>query len=359
MVESFRFQSWVFLLFVPVVIALLFWTNRKSRRSRVIFSSLDGLERCPVTFFARLRILLPWLSGLGLILLIFGMARPQWGKSESRISGDGIAIQLAIDISGSMEAIDFQIRNEDVDRLSAVKEVVKEFVLGSSESGLRGRRDDSVGLVAFGGFADSKCPLTLDHGALIDIVKSLEIPKAVRDRRGRVVNEQALQEELATAIGDGLALSVSQLKESKAKSKVIILLTDGDNNAGVVDPREAASIAKELGIKVYTIGIGKNGVVRIPREDELGRRILVPAQFRVDEKLLKEMADTTGGIFFNASDSQGLTDVYARIDQLEKSQLEETKYSQYHELYPWFVMLGLLLLGLVHGLNATRFRSLT
>ncbi len=258
-----------------------------------------------------------------------------------------------------MEAIDFQIRDEDVDRLSAVKEVVKEFVLGSVASGLKGRRDDSVGLVAFGGFADSKCPLTLDHGALIDIVNSLEIPKAVRDRRGRVINEQALQEELATAIGDGLALSVSQLKECKAKSKVVILLTDGDNNAGVVDPREAASIAKELGIKVYTIGIGKNGIVRIPREDELGRRILVPAQFRVDEKLLREIADTTGGLYFNAADSQGLTEVYAKIDALEKSQLEETKFAQYHELYPWFVTSGLCLLGLIHCLNATRFRSLT
>lgn len=359
MVESFRFQSWFFLLAVPVVVSLVLWTNRKSSRPRIIFSSLDGFERCPVTLLTRLRSLLPWLSGLGLVLLTIGMARPQWGKSESRISGDGIAIQLAIDISGSMEAIDFQIRNEDVDRLSAVKEVVKEFVLGATTSGLRGRRDDSVGLVAFGGFADSKCPLTLDHGALIDIVSSLEIPKAVRDRRGRVINEQALQEELATAIGDGLALSISQLKESKAKSKVVILLTDGDNNAGVVDPREAAAIAKELGIKVYTIGIGKNGIVRIPREDEMGRRILVPAQFRVDEKLLKEIADTTGGIFFNATDSQGLTEVYAKIDALEKSQLEETKYSQYHELYPWFVVSGLLLLGLVHGLNSTRFRSLT
>ncbi|MFN7293101.1 MAG: vWA domain-containing protein [Pirellula sp.] len=359
MVESFRFQSWFFLAAIPIVVSIVLWSNRKLNRPRVIFSSIDGLEQCPVTAMTRLRGLLPWLSGLGMVLLTIGLARPQWGKSESRISGDGIAIQLAIDISGSMEAIDFQIRNEDVDRLSAVKEVVKEFILGSTSNGLKGRRDDSVGLVAFGGFADSKCPLTLDHGALIDIVSSLEIPRAVRDRRGRVINEQSLQEELATAIGDGLALSISQLKESKAKSKVVILLTDGDNNAGVVDPKEAAAIAKELGIKVYTIGIGKNGIVRIPREDDLGRRILVPAQFRVDEKLLREIADITGGIYFNAADSQGLTDVYAKIDALEKSQLEETKYSQYHELYPWFVMSGLLLLGLVHGLNTTRFRSLT
>jgi len=359
MVESFRFQSWYFLMIIPIVFLLIVIANRPTMRPRIIYSSLEGLEKCPVTMMGRLRRLLPWFSFLGFALLAIGLARPQWGKSESRISGDGIAIQLSIDVSGSMEAIDFQIRGEDVDRLSAVKEVVKEFVLGSTTSGLKGRRDDSVGLVAFGGFADSKCPLTLDHGALIDIVNSLEVPRAVRDRRGRVINEQALQEELATAIGDGLALSVSQLKESSAKSKVVILLTDGDNNAGVVDPREAASIAKELGIKVYTIGIGKNGIVRIPREDELGRRVLVPAQFRVDEKLLREIADETGGIYFNAADSQGLADVYAKIDALEKSQLEETKYSQYHEVYPWFVMSGLVVLGIVHGLRATRFRDLT
>jgi Ca-activated chloride channel family protein len=359
MVESFRFQSWYFLIAIPIVVGLLVWANRRSARSRVVFSSLDGLEHCPMTLLGHLHPLLPWLTGVGFVLLTIGLARPQWGRSESRISSEGIAIQLAIDISGSMEAIDFQINNEDVDRLTAVKKVVKEFVLGSRASGLPGRRDDSIGLVAFGGFADSKCPLTLDHGALIDIVDSLEIPKAVRDRRGRVINEQALQEELATAIGDGLALSISQLKESKAKSKVIILLTDGDNNAGVVDPKEAASIAKELGIKVYTIGIGRNGIVRVPREDELGRRVLVPAQFRVDERLLKEIADETGGLFFNASDSEGLAKVYAKIDALEKSQLEETKFAQYQELYPWFLSVGLLLLGLVHGLNATRFRSLT
>ncbi|XZE20575.1 VWA domain-containing protein [Pirellulaceae bacterium SH449] len=359
MVESFRFQSWYILIAIPIVVGLLVWVNRRSARPRVVFSSLDGLEHCPMTVIGQVRPLLPWLTGVGFVLFTIGLARPQWGRSESRISGEGIAIQLAIDISGSMEAIDFQINNEDVDRLTAVKEVVKEFVQGSKASGLPGRRDDSIGLVAFGGFADSKCPVTLDHGALIDIVDSLEVPKAVRDRRGRVINEQALQEELATAIGDGLALSISQLKESKAKSKVIILLTDGDNNAGVVDPREAALIAKEFGIKVYTIGIGRNGIVRIPREDELGRRVLVPAQFRVDERLLKEIADETGGLFFNASDSEGLTRVYAKIDALEKSQLEETKFAQYHELYPWFVTIGLLLLGLVHGLNATRFRSLT
>lgn len=304
----------------------------------------------------RIRRTLPWFYGLGLLLTVLGLARPQSGKSESRITGEGIAIEMVLDISGSMEALDFQLNGEDVSRLEAVKHVMGQFVLGAKD--LSGRRDDLVGVVAFGGFADSKCPLTLDHGALVDIVNGLQIPKPVRDRTGRVINAAALQEELATAIGDGLALGADRLRDAKAKSKVLVLLTDGDSNAGVVDPREAATIAGELGIKVYTIGIGRNGVVPVPQEDDYGRTVLVPAQFRIDEELLREIAQTTGGTYFHASDSEGLAEVYAQIDQLEKSQFEESKYSEYTELFRWFAGSGLALILAVNVLRETRFRSL-
>jgi Ca-activated chloride channel homolog len=263
-----------------------------------------------------------------------------------------------LDVSGSMEALDFQLDGEDVSRLEAVKHVIGEFILGSRESGLQGRKDDLVGVVAFGGFADSKCPLTLDHGALVDIVDGLQIPKPIRDQSGRVINAESLQEELATAIGDGVALGADRLRDAKAKSKVMVLLTDGDSNAGVVDPREAATIAKELGIKVYTIGIGRNGVVPIPQEDEFGRTVLVPAQFRIDEDLLREIAETTGGTYFHASDSEGLAGIYSQIDRLEKSQFEESKYSEYTELFKWFAGSGLALILAVNVLRETRFRSL-
>lgn len=213
-------------------------------------------------------------------------------------------------------------------------------------------------MVAFGGFADSKCPLTLDHGALVEIVKSLEIPRPIRDRQGKVLNAETLQEELATAIGDGVALGIDRLREAKSKSKVLILLTDGDSNAGAIDPREAAKIAKELGIKIYTIGIGRNGIVPFPQEDELGRRILMQAQFRIDEELLREMAETTNASYFHASDSKGLAKVYAEIDRMEKTEIEETKYAQYTELYRWFAGSGLALILGVHLLLETRFRSL-
>jgi Ca-activated chloride channel family protein len=340
------------------VLAALWWRYRPRSRPAAVFSSVTDLRGLPVTTAQRLRRFLPYLYGLGLCLAIAGLARPQAGKAESRISGQGIAIELVIDISGSMEAIDFQLAGKDVSRLQAVKHVIEEFVLGSRSSGLSGRTDDLIGLVAFGGFADSKCPLTLDHGALVDIVQGLEIPRPIRDSQGRVINVQGLQEELATAIGDGVALGVDRLRGAKAKSKVLILLTDGDNNAGVVDPREAARIALESSIKVYTIGIGRNGTVPIPQEDEFGNRVLVPARFRIDEELLREMAQTGKGRYFHASDSEGLAEVYAEIDKLEKSQLEETKYSEYTELYPWVAGTGLVLILAIGVLTETRFRSL-
>jgi Ca-activated chloride channel family protein len=351
-------DSWFWLMLAPAVVLALAWRSRPKGRPAAVFSSLNDLKGLPVTLAQRLRRLLPYLYGVGLCLLIIALARPQAGRAESRISGEGIAIELVLDVSGSMEAIDFQLEGRDVSRLAAVKHVISEFVLGSRSSGLSGRPDDLIGLVAFGGFADSKCPLTLDHGALVDIVAGLEIPRPIRDGQGRVINAGTLQEELATAIGDGVALAVDRLRGAKAKSKVIVLLTDGDSNAGVVDPREAAGVAAESGIRLYTIGIGRSGTVPVPQEDEFGNRVLVPARFRIDEELLREMAKTGHGRYFHASDSEGLAQVYAEIDTLEKSRLEETKYSEYTELFRWFAAPGLAIVLLAGVLMETRFRSL-
>ncbi len=356
--NAFRLYSWFWLAAAPVALAALWWRFRPQGQPAAVFSSVADLKGLPVTLAQRLRRSTKYLYALGLFLAIAALARPQAGKGETRITGEGIAIEIVLDVSGSMEAVDFQLGGRDVSRLDAVEHVVEEFALGSRASGLSGRPDDLLGLVAFGGFADSKCPLTLDHGALVDIVKGLEIPKPIRDRQGRVINAQGLQEELATAIGDGVAAAVDRLRGAKAKSKVIILLTDGDCNAGVVDPREAAQLAAECAIRLYTIGIGQNGVVPFPQEDEFGNRSLVPAQFRIDEDLLREMAQTGRGRYFHASDSQGLAQVYSEIDKLEKSKLEETKYSEYTELYRWVAVPGLALILLVGALAETRFRSL-
>ncbi len=357
-VNALRLYSSLWLIVAPIALAALWWRHRRGRRPSAVFSSVADLKGLPVTMAQRIRRALPYAYGVGIALVVIGLARPQAGKAESKIRGQGVAIEMVLDVSGSMEAIDFQLNGQDVSRLEAVKHVIEEFVLGSRSSGLPGRPDDLIGLVAFGGFADSKCPLTLDHGALVDIVRGLEVPRPIRDSRGRVINADALKEELATAIGDGVAAGVDRLRGAKAKSKVLILLTDGDSNAGVVDPREAARIANESGIRVYMIGIGRNGTVPIPQEDAFGNRVLVPAQFRIDEELLREMADTGHGKYFHASDSEGLTEVYAEIDKLEKTELEESKYSEYTELFRWFAAPGLALVFLVGLFSETRFRSL-
>jgi len=356
--DSLRIESPLWLILVPIAFGALWWRFRPRRRPAALFSSIADFKGLPVTLAQRVRRAMPYVYAAGLLLMIAGLARPQSGRTESRITGEGIAIELVLDISGSMEALDFQLEGRDVNRLTAVKRVIQDFVLGSRERKLPGRPDDLVGLVAFGGFADSKCPLTLDHGALVDIVTSLEIPKPVHDRQGRVINAESLKEELATAIGDGVALGVDRLRAAKAKSKVLVLLTDGDSNAGVIDPRDAAKIAAESGIRVYTIGIGRNGVVPMPQTDEFGNRVLVPAQFHVDEELLREMAQTGSGQYFHASDLKGLAGVYAEIDQLEKTEFEETKYSEYLELFHWCAGPGFALILLVGTLMETRFRSL-
>jgi Ca-activated chloride channel family protein len=356
--EAFRFYSPLCFLVAPLAIACVWWAHHPRRRAAAVFSSLADLKNLPVTLAQRVRRLLPYVYALGLLLLVAALARPQSGKSEARIHSEGIAIEMVVDISGSMEALDFQLGGKDVSRVSAVKHVFSEFVLGSKESGLPGRRNDLVGLVAFGGYADSKCPLTLDHGALKSIVDGLEIPKAIYDKRGAIINQKTLEEDLATAIGDGVSLGVERLRPVNAKSKILILLTDGDSNAGVVDPREAAKIAASLGIRLYTIGIGRNGVVPFPRDDGMGGKVLVPVQFKIDEDLLKEMAQTGNGRYFHASDTIGLSEVYAEIDKMEKSKVEETKYTEYTELYPYFALPGLCIVFAVGFLNATRFRAL-
>lgn len=356
--ESFRIVSPLWLLLAPIVVIAVWRRSRHKRVPAALFSSVAHFRHLPVTWLQRVKRLFPVLEVIGVLFIVFALARPQSGRTESRIFGEGIAIELVLDVSGSMEALDFQLDGKTVNRLTAVKRVIRDFSLGSRENSLPGRPDDLIGLVAFGGFADSKCPLTLDHGALVDVVESLEIPRPIRDRQGRVINAQSLQEELATAIGDGIAVAVDRLRNLKAKSRVLVLLTDGDNNAGAIHPREAAEIAKAAGIRIYTIGIGTNGTVPIPQEDEFGNRVLVPAQFRIDEALLKDVANTTGGKYFHASNTNGLTKVYSEIDTLERTELEESKFSEYTELFVWFASPGLALILGVAVLRETRFRSL-
>ncbi|MFH0939902.1 MAG: VWA domain-containing protein [Planctomycetota bacterium] len=356
--DGFRFYSPQWFALLPLAIAVIIWSRHPRHQSAAVFSSLTDLKRLPVTVAQHIRRLFPFVYMFGFCLLILALARPQSAKSESQIRADGIAIELALDISGSMEAMDFQINEKDDSRLNAIKHVIKQFIAGSKKSGLSGRMNDLVGVVAFAGFADARCPLTLDHGALLDVVQQLETPKLLRDRRGKPLNEQSYREEQMTAIGDGLSLALDRLRNVDTKSKVVILLSDGDNNAGVVDPREAAKAARQLGVRVYAIGIGRTGYAPMPYQDEFGDRILQPTLVRLNEELLRGIAESASGQYFNATSTKALTDIYAEIDQLEKSKVEEIRYTEYQELYLWAAISGLALILVVGFLEATRFRSL-
>jgi Ca-activated chloride channel homolog len=353
---GFRFQDpWWLLLVLPVIAAgiAMYW---RRPRAAVLYSNVAMLRRLPVTWAQRGKRFLPMLFLAGMVALIIALARPQHGKEEFRIRAEGIAIEMAVDRSGSMQALDFTINNEPANRLETIKKVFREFVEGDGE--LTGRTDDLIGLVAFGGFAEAKCPLTLDHSALMQVLEDVKIPQPIRNRQGEIINQRLLQEESATAIGDAIALAVERLKPVKAKSKIIILLTDGESNAGVLEPLEAAKIAKTFGIKIYTIGIGSNDPVPFPTTDMFGRKVTIRQVFPLDEKTLNAIAETTGGKYFNARDTASLKEVYANINKLEKTVSEGRRYTQYRELFPFalFPGLGLILLELV--LVSTRFRTL-
>jgi len=249
---------------------------------------------------------------------------------------EGIAILMALDRSGSMDARDFVAGDLSVSRLDALKGVFRDFVLGGAAG--EGRPDDLIGLVVFGTYADGVCPLTLDHGNLVGILDQVQV---ARERS-----------ESATAIGEGLGLAVERLLDVDAKSRIVILLTDGANNAGDIDPMQAAELAAAHGIKVYTIGAGTTGYAPVPVTGPDGRQYLRRALVEMDEKTLQEIARRTGGSYFHARDAEGLAATYRAIDDLERSQIAEVRYMRYQEHYGGFVLATLLLIagaGLASG----------
>ena len=353
---GWRFEDPLWLLLLAPLLLLGLTERRRRQSAAVLYSSTQLAGAIPVTIALRFKRFLPWLRIGGLCLLVVALARPQRGREEFRVRTEGIAIQMCLDRSGSMRALDFFLAGERVNRLDAVKKVFRDFVAG--EGDLPGRPDDLIGLIAFGGFANSKCPLTLDHDALLQTLAAVEIPQPVRDAQGRVLNEQYLEEALATALGDAVALAADRLQETDAKSKVIILLSDGENTAGAIDPAEAARVAKALGVKIYAIGVGETGPAPFPTIDIFGRRVLRSHLVRLDEATLRMLADTTGGKYFHAKNTAALSEVYAEIDQLEKTVSEGALYTDYREYFHYWMFPGLGLVLLEITLVATRFRSL-
>ena len=341
------------------------------RRPRLRVSDSATVAAAGSGLVARLRPLLPLVRVLAIALLAVCLARPIKANEQTRVLVDGIAIGLVVDRSGSMEAMDFTIGGEPATRLAALKEVVRDFVSGGE--GLAGRPNDLVGLVTFSRFADSICPLTLDHEHLLAALDAVRLA-ANRDEDG-------------TAIGEGIALGVERLKEvggqarpdgkpvreptrPPVKSRILILLTDGENNAGEIDPLAAADLAKAYGIRIYTIGMGTRGLAPFPARDPFGNRVMTRVQVSIDEDLLTEVASRTGGKYFRATDSRSLAGIYAEIDRLEKTETEQRRYLQWTDLAVTGVRLGdldlpplLLLVAILLAadlvLASTRFRSPT
>jgi Ca-activated chloride channel homolog len=263
--------------------------------------------------------ILPWLA---LALALLALARPQQGLKQSETETRGVDIVLALDISPSMRAEDFRPRN----RLYVAKETAREFI--------RQRPHDRIGLVAFAATAFTQCPLTLDHAVLVDLLDGIDFGMA----------------EDGTAIGMGLATSVARLKESKTPSKVVVLLTDGENNRGAIDPLTGAELARTLGVKVYTVLVGRGGVVPVPVDDPVfGRRVEL-VRMDVDEGALREIAARTGGRFFRAVDTDALTSIYASIDRLERAPIRSIEYREYFDLGPVLLGIAAVLLAL-HALS--------
>ncbi len=314
-----------------------------SPSGRVLFSSLRLLPNHVHTWRTRL-VWLPFaLLAFAALFLGIALAGPRLPDRSQRIEREGIAIMMAVDISGSMHALDLSEGDEERTRLDAVKVVFREFVLGNDT--LTGRNDDQIGIVSFAGFADTRCPLTLDHDILMQVAGGLEIVTARR--------------EDGTAVGDGLGLAVERLRASKAKSRIIILLTDGVNNRGEETPLAAAELAATEGIKVYTIGAGSQGaaLVRVP-DPFTGRPTLRQVEVEIDEDTLKAIAERTGGRYFRATNAEGLREVYSEIDELERTKIGEERFREYTEYYRHVTALALALAALAWLLMATALRRL-
>lgn len=300
------------LLLVPLILMLA----QRRERLELGFSSLDLLKNRSSTFRMFLYRSLPYLKGLVFFLLIAALARPANVSSEREYQTHGVDIMITLDISGSMLAEDFQPEN----RVYVAKQEAIKFI--------KGRENDRIGLVVFAKKAFTQCPLTMDYNILMQLIEDIRV--------GMIDD--------GTAIGMGLATAVNRLRDSDAKSKVIILITDGENNAGNIDPITAAELAKSFGIKVYTIGVGRGGMVPFPVEDPLFGKRYVPVNVEVDEASLKRIADITDSLFFRARDPAALSGIYEKINQLEKSEVKVKEYKSYDELFPFFLIPALVLL---------------
>ena len=332
MTRTFEFVSpeWFWLLALVPVMVFWFWYSRRRHNAEWNMSALNTADRS-TNFWSLAKSFLWVLRLAAMVLIIIALARPRYVDQSTRIkTSKGIDIVMAIDVSASMLA-----RDLTPNRLEALKEVAARFI--------NSRPNDRLGLVEYAGESYTKTPLTSDKTLVLSALKSIEYNTII---------------EGGTAVGMGLATSVNRLKESRAKSKVIILLTDGVNNSGFIDPRTASELAVEFGIKVYTIGLGSNGLALSPvgmRPNGQFQYGKVPVE--IDEALLQEIAQTTGGLYFRATNNSKLGEIYDEINKLEKTEVEEFKYQQYDEGYRPLILVALGLLLFEFLMRQTLFKS--
>ena len=359
------YSKWALLLLL-IVPVLVYLGLRKKRGAAVRFSSLRDIRRCPGSLRLQLRPILNVARYACIVLLIIALARPRKGTVLSEISTEGVAIEVVADRSGSMQA-EMDYFGEELNRFEVVKRVLADFIEGNNK-GLEGRGNDLVGLVTFARYADTTCPLVLSHGVLLEFLNKTEIVR--------------LRSEDGTAIGDAIALAAARLKKAedelqerkkrliesgekitdkeesgfKIKSKVIILLTDGMNNASQYNPIDAAELAKEWGIKIYTIGIG-SAQAYTTIQTPMGT-YKMPTGQNLDEGLLQAIAEKTGGFYGRADNAKTLEKIIERIDELEKTEVKSVQYTQYAELFSPWTMAALFILALEILASCTVFRKI-
>lgn len=322
-------NPWVllFLLLLPVILLL---ATFRANQSSLHLSVVDH-EKPFASFLDRIGFHFPFvLRLLCMAVLIVALARPQLGESFTTSSNNGVDIMIAVDTSQSMSAIDMSLDGDHVNRLEVVKSILKDFV---------SKRDqDRLGLLVFGEQAYTQCPLTTDHGAILDLLKYVQI--------GMVGD--------ATAIGSAIAIAVKRLKDLKAKSRILILLTDGHNTAGNISPKTALNLAKEFGIKIYTVGVGKSGEVPFVVQTPFGERVINQV-VSMDEDTLVQIAEETGGQYFRAESTEELARIYNHIDKLEKTKIEVKQHNSYKDFFEPFLWLAFALFVLEILLGNTRF----
>jgi Ca-activated chloride channel family protein len=327
-------HKWLLLLLL--ILPVLAWLKGKRGHPPAFLYSSVQLVRAVLnvsrsrsgSFLAALR----WLS---MAALIFALAQPRWTKSQTQVRASGIDIAVAIDLSGSMASEDFEVAGGRLSRIAMAKTVLKKFI--------ENRPSDRIGLIAFATDAYIAAPLTLDHDFLLKNLDRLELD---------VIDGSH------TAIGSGLSTAVNRLRDHPSKSKIVILMTDGQNNSGKLAPLTVAEAAQTLGIKVYTIGVGLRGNAPMPTIDIFGRKRYVAVPVDIDEDTLTKIADMTGGKYYRADNAERFQEIYSEIDKLEKSEAVVNKYTEFTELFRWFILVGLTLLVTEQVLKHTIMRRL-